>query len=171
MEEKKGNFRHIIRVVGTDLSGNGKLINELRKIRGISFVFANMLCKVAKADKNQEMGYVEDSTIARIEDAIKNPDKFNVPKWLYNRRADPEDGVSRHLVGADLKFTHENDIRLMKKIKSYKGIRHSFGLPVRGQRTKSNFRKNKGKVTGVSKSRQAKAAASAKPAAEKKEKK
>jgi small subunit ribosomal protein S13 len=37
----------------------------------------------------------------------------------------------------------------MKKMKSYRGVRHIFNLPVRGQRTKSNFRKNKGKVTGV----------------------
>jgi small subunit ribosomal protein S13 len=35
----------------------------------------------------------------------------------------------------------------MKKIKSYKGIRHMFNLPVRGQRTKGNFRK--GKSVGV----------------------
>ena len=38
---------------------------------------------------------------------------------------------------------------MMKKIKSYRDIRHALGLPVRGQRTKSNFRKNKGKVLGV----------------------
>ncbi len=39
----------------------------------------------------------------------------------------------------------------MRKIKSYKGVRHSSGLPVRGQKTKSNFRKNKGKVASVKK--------------------
>jgi small subunit ribosomal protein S13 len=33
----------------------------------------------------------------------------------------------------------------MKKIKAYKGVRHSLGQPVRGQRTKSHFRKNKKK--------------------------
>jgi small subunit ribosomal protein S13 len=38
---------------------------------------------------------------------------------------------------------------MMKKIRSYKGMRHAYGLPVRGQRTKSKFRKNKGKVKGV----------------------
>jgi hypothetical protein len=74
-----------------------------------------------------------------------------------------------HKIGADLKFTQENDIRFMKKIRCYKGIRHSMGQPVRGQRTKSNFRKNKGKVTGVAKTKQAKAAAAA--SSEKKEKK
>ncbi len=159
MEEKQDNFRHILRVVGTDLSGNGKLVNELRKIKGISFMFANTLCNVAKIDKNQKMGYAEDSTIAKIEDVIKNPSKFDIPRWMFNRRCDPEDGTDKHLVGADLKFTHENDLRMMKKIRSYKGVRHSIGQPVRGQRTKSNFRVNKGKVTGVAKSRQAKAAA------------
>ena len=37
----------------------------------------------------------------------------------------------------------------MKKIKSYKGMRHAYGLPVRGQRTRGNFRK--GVTVGVMK--------------------
>jgi small subunit ribosomal protein S13 len=44
-----------------------------------------------------------------------------------------------------LKFAKENDVKMMKKIKSYRGLRHQWSLPVRGQRTKSNFRRNKGK--------------------------
>jgi small subunit ribosomal protein S13 len=46
---------------------------------------------------------------------------------------------------------------MMKRIRSYKGVRHSLGLPVRGQRTRSNFRKNKGKVLGVKRKEGAKA--------------
>ena len=42
---------------------------------------------------------------------------------------------------------NEFDIRRLKKIKSYKGIRHSLGQPVRGQRTKAHFRK--GRAVGV----------------------
>ena len=68
---------------------------------------------------------------------------------MLNRRNDPEDGSDKHLLSSDLKFTVENDIKMMKKIKCYKGVRHSLGQPVRGQRTKSNFRRNKGKVMGV----------------------
>ena len=46
----------------------------------------------------------------------------------------------------------------MKKVKSYKGVRHSAGLTVRGQKTKSNFRRNKGKLSlGVKKKQGAKA--------------
>ena len=40
-------------------------------------------------------------------------------------------------------------MKTQKKIKGYKGIRHMLGQPVRGQRTRGNFRKNKGKVMGV----------------------
>jgi len=70
---------------------------------------------------------------------------------MLNRRKDYEDGTDKHIILGDLKFTKDNDIKRMKKIKSNKGYRHAWGLPVRGQRTKSNFRKNKGKVTGVKK--------------------
>ncbi len=43
----------------------------------------------------------------------------------------------------DLKLRKEFDLKRMKKIKSYKGVRHIVGLPVRGQRTKANFRRNR----------------------------
>jgi len=53
-------------------------------------------------------------------------------------------------------------ISRLEKIKCYRGIRHMQGAPVRGQRTRSNFRKNKGKVTSVKRSVLAKAASAAK---------
>ena len=66
---------------------------------------------------------------------------------MVNRRKDIETGEDRHLVGVDLKFMQEQDIKRMIKIKSYKGVRHMFGLPVRGQRTRSSFRG--GRTVGV----------------------
>ncbi len=72
--------------------------------------------------------------------------KFGTPVWMLNRRKDLELGEDRHLITSDLTFTQDNDIKMLKKIRSYKGVRHILGQPVRGQRTKSNFRKNKGKV-------------------------
>ena len=82
----------------------------------------------------------------KIEDILTNPTNYGFPNWLLNRRKDPEDGASKHIISTDLSFTQDNDIKLLRKIKSYKGVRHSLGLPTRGQRTKANFRKNKGKV-------------------------
>ena len=87
--------------------------------------------------------------IDKLEDAIKNPSKNNIPSWLLNRRADPETNEDKHVITSDLRLQTEFDIKRLKKIKSYKGLRHAVGLPVRGQKTKSNFRKNKGKAMGV----------------------
>ena len=53
------------------------------------------------------------------------------------------------MIGSNLKLRREFDIRLMKKIKSYKGMRHAIAQPVRGQRTKSHFRT--GSTVGVMK--------------------
>ena len=159
MEEQKKDFNYIVRIVNADLDGNKPIIQALRKIKGVSFMFANAVCRLTGVDTTQKTGYLNEEDIKKIEEVLKNPLKFNTPFWMLNRKKNPEDGNDKHLLGADLKFTQENDIRFMKKVRSYKGIRHSFGLPVRGQRTKSNFRRNKGKVMGVARSKQAKAAA------------
>ena len=68
---------------------------------------------------------------------------------MLNRRKDRETGEDRHVVTSDLKFENEFDIKNLKKIKVYRGVRHSLGLPVRGQRTKAHFRH--GKTVGVRK--------------------
>jgi small subunit ribosomal protein S13 len=82
-----------------------------------------------------------------------NPLKYGSPRWMLNRRNDYETGDDRHLLTGDIGFVRDNDIKRLKMIKSRRGMRHMFGLPVRGQRTKSNFRKNKGKVLGVKRSK------------------
>ena len=72
-----------------------------------------------------------------------------VPSFLKNRQNDFDGGKDKHLVGADLKLRKEFDIKRLRKIRSYRGIRHAVGLPVRGQRTKSNFRKNRKKSGSI----------------------
>ena len=64
---------------------------------------------------------------------------------MKNRQKDFDNGEDVHLNGADLKLKKEFDIKRLRKIKSYRGIRHGAGLPTRGQRTKGNFRKNRKK--------------------------
>ena len=81
---------------------------------------------------------------------------------MVNRRNDYDTGQNKHLLTGDLQFTVENDIKMMKKMKCYKGVRHILGQPVRGQRTRSNFRRNKGKVMGVRRSSGAKSSAGGK---------
>ena len=62
-----------------------------------------------------------------------------------------ESGEDQHVSGADLKLRREFDIKRLKKIRSYRGIRHVANLPVRGQRTKANFRRNRGKSVAATK--------------------
>jgi small subunit ribosomal protein S13 len=59
---------------------------------------------------------------------------------MLNRRKDVYTGENRHLTGVDLTLGNNEDINLMKKMRSYKGIRHERGQKVRGQRTKSTGR-------------------------------
>ena len=81
-----------------------------------------------------------DEDVLKIEEILENPQKFNIPNWMLNRREDYETGENIHLIESDLDMTLRDDLNRMKKTRSYKGRRHEAGLPVRGQRTKSTFR-------------------------------
>jgi len=145
------DFKYLVRIANTDLDGNKPLNHALRKIKGINFMLANAICIIAGIDKFQKAGSLSDNDIKKIDNIVKNLSKQSIPSWLFNRKNDSETGKDMHLIGADLDFRKQNDVQMMKKIKSYKGVRHMFGLPARGQRTRSNFRKKKGKVMGVQK--------------------
>ncbi len=142
-------FKHIVRVANTDLDGHKPILFALRKIKGVNVMFANMVLSFAGVDKTMKAGDLSDEQVAKIDEIVRDPVKFGAPSWLLNRRKDYETGEDKHLLLADLDFTKETDIKRMKKVKSYRGLRHQWGLPVRGQRTKSNFRRNKGKGLGV----------------------
>lgn len=142
-------FKELVRIHNTDLDGYKKIVNTLRKIQGVGFMFSNMICNLTKIDPSKKTGDLADTEIEKIEQVLNDPLKAGAPSWALNRRKDLDTGDDIHLITNDLKFVKDNDIKLLKKIKCYKGIRHIRGLPVRGQRTKSNFRKNKGAVTGV----------------------
>ncbi|MDI6826013.1 MAG: 30S ribosomal protein S13 [Candidatus Aenigmarchaeota archaeon] len=142
-EEIKG----IVRIAGVDIKGEKQLFPSLLRIKGVGNAMANAVCLTHNFDRNRKVGTLTASEIKKIEETIENPAKFGIPQWMLNRRRDIESGDDRHVSGSDLKFMQEQDIKRMIKIKSYKGIRHMFGLPVRGQRTRSSFRK--GRSVGV----------------------
>ncbi|MBT96577.1 MAG: 30S ribosomal protein S13 [Candidatus Pacearchaeota archaeon] len=152
MEQKTQTERkyeeRIIRILSKDIEGKMKIYPGLTNIKGVSWSLSNAVCKILKIDKNRKIGSLTDEEIKTISEFIKNP---KVPKYLINRRTDFETGEDKHLVGSDLDLRTEFDIKRLKKIKNYKGYRHMSGLPVRGQRTRSNFRKNRRKSTGIKK--------------------
>jgi len=147
MEEKRQEDR-IVRILSTDIEGKLKLYVGLTKIKGVSWAFANAVCKKLDLNKDKKIGALTDLEIKKISELIKKP---NFPDHLLNRRNDFEEGHKSHLIGSDLDLKKEFDIKRLKKIKSYKGIRHTAGLPLRGQRTKSHFRKNRRKGSGIKK--------------------
>ncbi len=146
-DEKKYEEK-LIRILSKDIEGGLKTYIGLTKIKGISWSLANAICKSLNIDKNRKIGSLSKEEIDKINEFIKKP---KMPIYLFNRKMDTETGENKHLVGSDLELQKEMDIGRLKKIKSYRGYRHAMGLPVRGQRTKSHFRKNKRKSVGIKK--------------------
>lgn len=138
----------MVRIISKDIEGKMKIYPGLTKIKGVSWGMANATCSVLKIDKNRKIGSLTDGEVKTISEFLKNP---KVPNYLLNREKDFETGEDKHLVGGDLELQKEFDIKRLKKIKSYKGYRHASGLPLRGQRTRSNFRKNRKKGAGIKK--------------------
>ena len=88
---------------------------------------------------------------------------------LYNRRKALDNGRDVHLIGPDATLSVKNDIDFMTDIRTWKGVRHSLGLKVRGQRTRTTGRK--GRAVGVAKKIVMEAARAAAAEREKEEKK
>ena len=145
--------QQIIRLVEANLDGRKDIESAIRRIPGVSFMFANAIVKHGGFEK-KKLGELSEEEIRKLESVITEPEKYSIPSWLYNRRKEPSTAKDKHLSASTLEFAVKMDINEMKKIKSYKGIRHSAGLPVRGQRTRSSFRH--GKSVGVSRKKGAK---------------
>ena len=107
----------IVRIANVDLDGKKPIGYALKKIKGVSFSFANAVCLQTNVDKSKKTGNLTDDEIKKLTDAITNPSKYKLPKWLLNRRMDYETGEDKHLLAADLDFTKSSDIRRYKKIK------------------------------------------------------
>jgi len=125
------------------------MIVGLTQIRGIGYMFANTILNVLKINPDQRIGYLSPEQVNSIESIIKNPSASNFPSWFLNRRKDVETGEDKHLLTSDIAFTVRNDIEREKTSGSWRGIRHMFGLKVRGQRTRCTGRK--GGAVGVAK--------------------
>lgn len=141
-------FNHIIRLAGSDLSGEWYILHALTRVRGVGKRMAHMLCRIAEIPTNIRAGYLTDDEIAKLETMIEDPAKYGVPSYLLNRQKDIIRGGDRHIHGQEIDVVLKDDIDRMKKTRSYKGIRHALGLRVRGQRTRTTGR-SAGRSVGV----------------------
>jgi len=142
-------LRAIIRMAGRDLNGNKPLLAALRDIKGLNFTLALAIIRALRLDPFIRLGRLSDSQLQTLEKAIMNPKSLNLPEWLLNRRKDIETGQDLHLLESDLMLKIKEDIEREKLINSWRGFRHSLGLKVRGQRTRTTGRK--GLTVGVRK--------------------
>lgn len=138
----------LIRILGKDIRGDKKFLVGITGLKGISWSFANALSKILKIDPNKKISELSEKEIQQITQFIKSP---KIPSYMMNRRKDYNFGEDKHMIGSDLDMQKDFDIKRIKKIKSYKGVRHILGQPVRGQRTKSHFRTNRKNKKGGTK--------------------
>jgi small subunit ribosomal protein S13 len=141
-------FNYIVRLHGSNLDGTKMLPYALCELKGVGIRVARTMIKRLNLDPNTRLGELSDSDVRRIEVILDNPASRGIPKWMLNRRKDPQTGKDLHLLASDLDLAQKDDIDLMREIRSWKGERHSRGLKVRGQRTKTTARK--GRSVGVS---------------------
>src|SRR3989344_2714827 len=141
-------MRAIVRIRNTDLDCRLKVFHGLTKIKGISFMFSNAICNVLHLDPHGKLGELSPEKIKALEELLANPSE-KIPTWMLNRRNDIETGKNLHVLSSEVRLTRDFDIKRLQKVRSRRGLRHAIDQPVRGQKTKSHFRK--GRSVGVQK--------------------
>jgi small subunit ribosomal protein S13 len=110
------------RIAGVDLPNNKRIEIALTYIYGIGQPLSRTLLQQTKIDMDKKVRDLTEQEITALRKEIE----------------------TKYQVEGDLKRKVQNDIARLKTIKCYRGTRHTVGLPVRGQKTRSNARTWKG---------------------------
>jgi small subunit ribosomal protein S13 len=122
------------RLVGVDLPRDKRIEIALTYIYGIGRTSSQKILAATGIDPNARVHTLVDDDLVKLRDAIEADYKFE----------------------GDLRREVQADIRRKVEIGSYQGRRHRMGLPVRGQRTKTNARTRKGPKRTVAGKKKAK---------------
>lgn len=133
------DFKYIVRIANTDLTGQQPVEIALAAVRGIGIRTAGVVSDLTGINRYERIGNLNDEQVQKLEGAVLAFAE-TVPPWLLNRARDMDSGVDMHIVSSDVDIKVRDDLNRMKKIRSYKGIRHEDGQKVRGQRTRANGR-------------------------------
>ena len=144
-------FNYIVRLHGSNLDGTKLIPYALCDLKGVGIRVSRTVVKNLGLDPSLRLGALSDADVRRLEEMLDNPTSGGIPAWMFNRRKDSQTGKDLHILGSDLTLREREDIDLMRETRSWKGERHSRGLKVRGQRTKTTARK--GRSVGVSRRR------------------
>jgi|TARA_B000000565_G_scaffold102544_1_gene76527 small subunit ribosomal protein S13 len=120
----KGKDNTMARIVGVDIPRNKKIAFSLCYIHGIGMSTALEICKTAKIDTDKRVQELSEKQISSIREVISSLE-MNVE--------------------GELRSFNAMNIKRLKDVGAYRGLRHRRGLPANGQRTKTNARTRKGK--------------------------
>ena len=109
------------RVLNIEIPNNKRVVISLTYIYGIGNSLASKICKDAKIDENKRVKDLTEEELTRIRDEAK-----------------------KYITEGDLRREINLNIKRLMEIKSYRGLRHRKGRPVRGQCTQKNSRTRKG---------------------------
>ncbi len=115
------------RIAGTEIPDNKPLRISLRYIYGIGPKFAEDICKAIEVDGQVRANTLTEDQLAQIAGILEGG----------------------YIVEGALRRQVQQNIQRLRDIRSYRGWRHRSGLPVRGQRTKTNARTRKGRKKTV----------------------
>ncbi|XP_053212270.1 40S ribosomal protein S18 [Panonychus citri] len=142
-------FQHILRIMNTNIDGRRKVMFALTSIKGVGRRFSNIVCKKADVDLNKRAGELSEEEVEKLVTIMSNPRQYKIPQWFLNRQRDIKDGKFSQVTSNSLETKIRDDLERLKKIKAHRGLRHYWGLRVRGQHTKTTGRR--GRTVGVSK--------------------
>lgn len=111
------------RVIGTEIPDNKRLIISLTYIYGVGKTRAKEIIQKLSLDPDVRANKLTSDDIARINTFLQE----------------------HYVVEGDLRRLVQNNIKRLVNINAYRGTRHRTGLPVRGQRTRTNSRTRKGR--------------------------
>ncbi|KAH7406765.1 ribosomal protein S13/S18-domain-containing protein [Phaeosphaeria sp. MPI-PUGE-AT-0046c] len=146
---EKSNFQYIIRLLNTNVDGKQKVMYALTKIKGVGRRYSNLVCKKADVDLGKRAGDLTSEELERIVTIIQNPMQYKIPAWFLNRQRDIVDGKNSQTLANGVDSKLRDDLERLKKIRAHRGLRHYWGLRVRGQHSKTTGRR--GRTVGVSK--------------------
>jgi small subunit ribosomal protein S13 len=115
------------RIAGVDIPRDKRIVISLTYIHGIGRTTSEKVLKMANIDENRRVKDVPDEEVARLRQVI---DRLSSTKEI--------------LIEGDLRREVAMNIKRLIEIGTYRGIRHRRGLPVRGQRTRTNARARRG---------------------------
>lgn len=128
-------------LLNTNVDGKIKVQYALTTIRGVGRRYANLVLKKADVDLSKRAGELTQEELERIVTILQNPTEYKIPAWFLNRQKDIVDGKDYHVLANNLESKLRDDLERLKKIRSHRGIRHFWGLRVRGQHTKTTGRR------------------------------